>query len=160
MPPRLDALTGLRALAAAGVAVAHMPHLQAAPDLPPLLKRLALEGGVGVPFFFVLSGFVLAYTYHARLAAPTRGELGRYYVARVGRIWPVHLLALGLAALAMAAGAPIGPGEGSVGAAVANAFLVHAWLPVPVAYLESFNPVAWSLSVEVFFYLALPLVLW
>src|SRR3954468_5933568 len=116
-PPRLDALTGLRALAAAGVAFAHMPHLQAAADVPPLLKRLALEGGVGVPFFFVLSGFVLAYTYHTRLAAPTRGDVWRYSAARVGRVWPVHLLAFALATLATTAGSPIGPGEGGAGAA-------------------------------------------
>jgi peptidoglycan/LPS O-acetylase OafA/YrhL len=151
---RLDALTGLRFLAAAAVALAHLPRLHLDPSVPLTARRLFMEGGAGVPFFFVLSGFVLAYSYHDRLARPSGRELARYALSRVARLWPVYLLSVALIALW-----PVGPAPSSVGAVVANLALVQVWPPtteVPV----SLNPVAWSLSVEVFFYLALPLFLW
>jgi peptidoglycan/LPS O-acetylase OafA/YrhL len=151
---RLDALTGLRFLAAAAVALAHLPYLHTDPTLPPTLTRLFMEGGAGVPFFFILSGFVLAYSYHDRLARPSGRELARYAVSRFARIWPVYMLSVALIALR-----PVGPLPSGAGAVAANLLLVQVWPPtteVPV----SINPVAWSLSVEVFFYLALPPMLW
>jgi peptidoglycan/LPS O-acetylase OafA/YrhL len=151
---RLDALTGLRFLAAAAVALAHLPRLHLDPSLPPTARRLFMEGGAGVPFFFVLSGFVLAYSYHDRLARPSGRELGRYALSRFARIWPVYLLSVALVALW-----PVGPVPSSAGAVAANLLLVQVWLPT-TAVPVSFNPVAWSLSVEAFFYLALPLLLW
>ncbi len=152
--PRLDALTGLRLLAAAAVAFAHLPHLHVDPALAPTVRRAMAEGFAGVPFFFVLSGFVLTYGYHDRLARPTRAALAGYYAARVARIWPVHLLALGLAALL-----PVAPVPGRPGPALANALLVHAWVP-DLGYIQSYNSVSWTLSIEAFFYLLLPGLLW
>src|SRR5437773_2519695 len=143
---RLGALTGLRCVAAAAVAVAHLPGLLSLPGLGPTSARLLTEGFYGLTTFFVLSGFILAYTYHDRLARPTRRELGRYALARVARVWPLHLLTLGLAAVLATAPAP-----GGVGTAVANAFLVHAWVP-DIALIQSYNSVSWTLSHEAFFY--------
>ena len=151
---RLDALTGLRFAAALGVAVAHLPYLHADPAVPRWLGRVMAEGGAGVPFFFVLSGFVLTYAYHAGLAGLARPAVAGYYVARVARIWPVHLLTLG-----MAMALPVGPQPGGVGPAITNALLVHNWVPVP-AYYQSYNSVSWTLSIEAFFYLLMPLLLW
>src|SRR3954454_8942380 len=111
---RLDALSGLRCAAAAAVAVAHLPGLLLHPGLGPTARRMLGEGFYGLTMFFVLSGFVLAYTYHDRLARPTGRELGRYALARVARVWPLHLLTLGLAAAVATAPAP-----GGVGTAVA-----------------------------------------
>jgi peptidoglycan/LPS O-acetylase OafA/YrhL len=151
---RLGALTGLRFLAAAAVALAHLPYMHFDPSIPRTVRRLFMEGGAGVPFFFVLSGFVLAYSYHDRLARPSRRELARYALSRFARIWPVYLLSVALIALW-----PVGPLPSSVGAVVVNLLLVQVWLPTTTVPL-SINPVAWSLSVEVFFYLALPLLFW
>ena len=151
---RLDALTGLRFLAAAAVALAHLPRMHVDPTLTRTTRRMLAEGGAGVPFFFVLSGFVLAYSYHDRLARPSGRELARYVLSRFARIWPVYLLSLVLIALW-----PIGPAPASAGTVVSNLLLVQSWPPtttVPVF----FNPVAWSLSVEVAFYVALPVLLW
>ncbi len=152
---RLDALTGLRFLAAAAVAVVHIPALANDTTLPPTPRRFMAEGFAGVPFFFVLSGFVLAYSYHRRLASPTRGDLGRYLLARFARIWPVYLLTLAVLAFFPLVPPPTGGWE--VGA---NLLLLQMWLPAASPYPPGINPAAWSLSDEVFFYLCLPLFVW
>jgi peptidoglycan/LPS O-acetylase OafA/YrhL len=150
---RLEALTGLRLVAAAVVAVAHMPFLHADPRLAPAVRRAMAEGSCGLTIFFVLSGFVLTYGYHDRLANPTRREVGRYYLARVARIWPVHLLALVAVLFVPIPGATTGTGP-----LLANVFLVHTWVP-DITYAASYNSVSWTLSLEAFFYLALPIML-
>jgi peptidoglycan/LPS O-acetylase OafA/YrhL len=150
---RLDALAGLRFVAAVVVAVAHLPEISHDPALGRVAQRFLSEGIYGLTFFFVLSGFVLAYGYLDRLAQPTRPALRNYFVARAARIWPLHLLTLGLV-LAV----PIGPAPEGIGPLLANVFLVHSWVP-SLAYIQSYNSVAWTLSLEWFFYLLCPLVL-
>jgi peptidoglycan/LPS O-acetylase OafA/YrhL len=153
--PRLDALTGLRFVAALGVALAHLPHLHFHSSVSGVGRRFLTEGGIGVPFFFVLSGFVLAYAYHQRLADPNRAALKEYYVSRVGRVWPVHLLTLVLAWQFV----PNPTQPNTLLSGVLNAFLLHAW-PPNLAHVQTFNSVSWTLSIEAFFYLCLPLLLW
>jgi peptidoglycan/LPS O-acetylase OafA/YrhL len=97
---------------------------------------------------------VLAYSYHNRLSRPAGRELARYALSRFARIWPVYLLSVGLIALW-----PIRQAPASAGVVAANLFLVQVWPPTAEVPL-SVNPVAWSLSVEAFFYLTLPLLLW
>jgi peptidoglycan/LPS O-acetylase OafA/YrhL len=66
---RIPALTTLRFFAACAV-FAH--HFDAFLDLniPGFadIMRYPLEGSIGVTFFFILSGFVIAYSYQNRLA--------------------------------------------------------------------------------------------
>ena len=151
---RLNALAGLRWVAAAVVGVAHLPAVSHDPTLGRVAGRMLSEGLYGLTFFFVLSGFVLAFGYHARLAQPTSTTLRSYYVARVARIWPLHLFTLGLTLLL-----PFSPWPGGTGPFLANAFLLHAWVP-DLAYIQSYNAVSWTLSIEAFFYLLCPLMLW
>lgn len=51
-----------------------------------LLADFAELGSTGVSVFFVLSGFILTYTYSGRSAS-----LGQFYWARIVRIWPIYL---------------------------------------------------------------------
>lgn len=53
------------------------------------------EGFVGVNFFFILSGFIIAYTYRDRLLEQ-KSTLREFWVARIARIYPLHLLTLGI----------------------------------------------------------------
>lgn len=55
--------------------------------------HLMTEGYVGVSFFYVLSGFIIAYSYDKRfqLGTVTKRE---FWVARVARIYPLHWLML------------------------------------------------------------------
>src|SRR5690606_39116617 len=85
---RFAALDGLRGISAVAVAFFHLPlafHLFGSP--------LVREAYIFVDFFFVLSGFVIAHAYGARLTGGA--ELGDFLVRRIGRLWPLHLATLG-----------------------------------------------------------------
>jgi peptidoglycan/LPS O-acetylase OafA/YrhL len=139
---RLDALTSLRFVAAAAIVVWHIsPSLCASHCF-----RDFLQLPQGVSFFFVLSGFILSHVYPS-LEAP--GAVRNFLVARVARIWPVHLLAFGVMAAAALAG--IGSGSSWL-VTLSNVFLVQAWLPLP-EYFLSYNSASWTISVEWAFYL-------
>ncbi|MFX5945263.1 hypothetical protein ABTE62_19415, partial [Acinetobacter baumannii] len=66
----------------------------------PLYHQLAWfydYGHVAVQYFWAVSGFVFAHVY---LADPTAHD--RFWLARVARLWPLHLLTLVLVALLQA----------------------------------------------------------
>ncbi len=134
-PAVLAPLTSFRFIAAMAIVVFHTtaPH------------QYYLRSGV--TFFYVLSGFILIYV-HPRV----EGVLARYrfWVSRFARIWPLHLFTL-LAAVLYFHG-------GDLRLFLLDLFLLQAWVPSEQA-LFSYNGVAWSLSVELFFYFAFPFVL-
>jgi peptidoglycan/LPS O-acetylase OafA/YrhL len=142
---QLDSLTSLRFAAALAVFANH-----AADALRPSGAgegELLQSGFVGVTFFFVLSGFVLTW-------AAVPGEApAAFYRNRVARIVPAYLAAWALALLlAVATHAELR------GLGVATSLvLVQAWHPSPDVHF-AVSPVAWTLSVEAFFYLAFPFV--
>ena len=156
-PPFLPGLGGLRGLAALAVLVGHgVAWLTPLPQTPDLYEPFARLTRCGLSAFFVLSGFVLAYNHGAAMAA---GKLpfGRFAVARLARLYPVYLLTLGLAAgLALI---KHGPGSfGGPGNLLTHASLTQSWVFVP-RWPQVF-PLAWAMSVEVFFYLAFPAASW
>jgi len=140
-PSRLDALTGLRFWFAFLVVVHHsLQHWFGAQVYP-----VADFGYIGVDFFFVLSGFVLTWSWRPEVTAR------RFWWNRVARIWPLHLTMLVLAVVFVADHISR---PGLLGTA-ANLLLLQAWVPSDKVYF-GYNAVAWSLSCEVFFYLAFP----
>jgi peptidoglycan/LPS O-acetylase OafA/YrhL len=142
-PARLDALTGLRFWFAFLVVVHHSLQHWFGPQVYPI----ADFGYIGVDFFFVLSGFVLTWSWRPEVTAR------RFWWNRVARIWPLHLTTLVLA-LVLVADQVSRPGFLGT---VANLLLVQAWVPDHRVYF-GYNAVAWSLSCEVFFYLAFPVL--
>ncbi|MFE9692521.1 acyltransferase family protein [Micromonospora sp. NPDC005806] len=147
---RLPSLTGLRWVAALLVFGFHVGTMRivAEPDYKAVVDWLFTLGLSGVEFFFILSGFVLVWSYRD-------GERRRTFLRRrLAKIYPNHLVTF-VAALAVAFwfADPVVPW-----AAVANLFLVQAWIPLG-GYFYSVNNVSWSLSCELAFYLCLPLVL-
>ena len=125
-----------------------------------LFGQEADHGFIAVSFFFVLSGFVLTYSYSGS-DGRMRGTRSAFYLARFARIYPAYLLAaiaaiplffLALRQVHTLAGTLMRVAAG--GTLVAA--LVQSWLPRTANYL---NSPAWSLSVEAFFYLLFPLIL-
>ncbi len=90
-PEQLDALTGLRAIAAWLVVLFHMqPSLAAL--LPQAATALFLKGYLAVDLFFLLSGFVLWHNYAERLAQGRAAAINHFLWRRFSRIWPLHAL--------------------------------------------------------------------
>ncbi|MFE4543435.1 acyltransferase family protein [Arthrobacter sp. NPDC056727] len=137
---RLDSLTGLRFIAAMLVVLYH-----AAVTLVPEMYPLVSMGQTGVTFFFMLSGFVLAWS-----MKPSTSKR-QFYWRRFARIWPLHALtAIAAVVLAFAT-----QGDQSLPKFLASLFLVQAWLGEQ-HWVYAYNGVSWSLSCEAFFYAVFP----
>ncbi|HWE56520.1 MAG TPA: acyltransferase [Acidimicrobiales bacterium] len=146
-PARLDSLTSLRWFAALFVFGYHIIFMTSGPTEKRLVWLFG-EGRCGVGLFFVLSGFVL--TWSSR-AGDTRQAIWR---RRAARILPAYWLAwLGTGVLAL-----LMPLHQSVGKAVASFFVIQSWVPKMTVYW-GWNPVAWTLSCELFFYGLFPFIL-
>jgi peptidoglycan/LPS O-acetylase OafA/YrhL len=155
---RLHALTSLRFFAALAVFLHHMlptgGHASG-------IGRLVWEGSAGVTFFFILSGFVLAYGYAQRLAARPPGGIRAFYVARFARIYPLVLLTFAIAAIPTF-WERITAGPAAVMPMIFQITLTQAWTPIvdPISHNLipiTFNAPAWSLSAEAYFYLMFPI---
>jgi peptidoglycan/LPS O-acetylase OafA/YrhL len=151
-PPRLEALTTVRFLAAVLVVAAHGSSRFG--FAPSIAWPYAFAGAV--TFFFVLSGFVLAYNY-ADLAggAPLR----RFYVLRFARVWPLHIAGIGIVLALMPPDSWVRPGLDLALAAILVVTLTQAWFLLIAGYAGAFNPPSWTLSVDALFYLAFPWLL-
>lgn len=119
-----------------------------------LYTNIFFEGFIGVNFFFILSGFVLAYNYQEKFVA-NRISKRNFFVARIARIYPLHLLTLLLAVPLYLKKIWFGNKLYWLIRFVANVALVQSYIPIKSVYL-SFNRPAWSISDELFFYLLFP----
>lgn len=141
--PVLPRLTALRWYAALAVLLYHLGNqVRWAPA-----SLFQLGGQAGVSFFFVLSGFVLTWSYRPE----------GFYRRRLARICPAALATTLVAAALQAAGHTWVRGTG--GDLVASVLLMHAWIPGTGSPVHSYNTVTWSLSCELFFYACLPALL-
>lgn len=164
---RMPGIEGLRAIAAGSVLVYHC-WLYASPDgIPPklgLLTWVMPHLSLGVILFFSLSGFLLYRPFAAAVVRGVHGPNVRSYLRnRALRILPAYWVILLVTGVAL-------------GAALlrdASSVLVVGWLadqPLTllknVALVQSYDPwtlltgigPAWSLVIEVAFYVMLPLV--
>jgi peptidoglycan/LPS O-acetylase OafA/YrhL len=127
--------------------------------VPAWLANLLASGYAAVGFFFMLSGFVLAYGYD--LAVPwSPAERRRFYLARVARIYPVYALGLLLALLfTLTALGHVALQHSSLRHApyVLAPVLLQSWLPSAAG---AWNGPGWSLSDEAFFYALFPFAGW
>lgn len=133
-----DSFDGLRGVAALAVVIYHMAPLAGTGQIMP-------HGYLAVDLFFVLSGFVIAKAYGARLRAGM--GLRKFMAARLMRLYPLFFLGqvLGFAVMAVTGHDP---------AALAQAFAAGALLlPLPVSFGEisliyALNSPSWSLFFE------------
>lgn len=152
MKGRIETLTATRGFAALMVVVFHFGT-----EVFPFNKaeQFFTGGNLGVSYFFVLSGFVLYHTYRQREIS-----FGNFMKRRLARIAPLYYFALMLTVAlplyaAMQKGISLN-GEFWKGIAL-NAIFAQAYIP---GYALSGNSPGWSLSIEMFFYLLFPVLLW
>ena len=165
-PATINALTSLRYIAAFWVLIFHFKEFfpdSILVDVEPL--RL---GFLGVDFFFVLSGFVLAHVYLKKMEA-RRFDYWSFIVRRVARIYPLHLLTLGLTIGLSILGLALGwqyslwdlaawrdmPLPQTFRELFAHVMLIHAW---GATQGLGFNAPSWTISAEWFAYLFFPVM--
>jgi peptidoglycan/LPS O-acetylase OafA/YrhL len=146
----LRPLVGIRFIAVAATVFHHSGSswLSAQPWAPKIVANSALHAQMALGFFFVLSGFILQTLYRGRLSEA--GAWRRYGVSRVARIYPVYLIGVLLMAPAYAVIA---------WSALPQFALIQCWATLGNTWgWQNWNPPAWMLSVEFFFYLCFPLL--
>ena len=164
----LPCLTSLRGLAALWVVLYHFsvqcfPNLDATP-----YTHIIHKGYLAVDLFFMLSGFVMTHVYHRAFSESVTRHYRGFLVARIARIYPLHVLILllfvatavasqwttGNTAIGSIRDIPL-QGPESVSAFVANLFMLQGL----DASKLSWNYPAWSISVEFMAYLLFPFTL-
>jgi peptidoglycan/LPS O-acetylase OafA/YrhL len=162
------ALTSIRFIAAIAVVLSHYSENGLLP-LPATVINFIDGGRSAVSLFFVLSGFILTFTYRDTL---THGGARPFYEARIARIYPTILLGLLLCVPVV-----IFLLHGSHASLMLKWFairddaylaltlslicqllLLNAWLPFS-AINQPWNGPSYSVSCEAFFYLLFPFLL-
>lgn len=160
--PEILSLTSLRCLAALEVVLLHtLFELGGKPaqGLPSFVVSLLTRGGAAVSFFFVLSGFILAYTYADEHGM--KGTPRKFWRARFARIYPLYALGFVLDAprvvvfFLKTATLKVALVKVSV-AGLAYLSLLQSWHP---RVTNTWNTPGWSLSTEAFFYAVFPVLL-
>jgi len=138
-PAQLRSLTGMRFFAAFMVFAFHTAFIGMYPGVQETMNKVLWQAGfLGVGFFFLLSGFVLAWS--SRPSDTTRA----FWRRRAFKIFPNHLTTFIAAALLLALvdGMVLNGRD-----AVLNIFLLQSWAP-DMNIRGNYNGVAWSLSCE------------
>ena len=145
---RFEALDSWRGLAAIMVVLF---HAQIVSNIR--LVGLVRSGDAFVDLFFVLSGFVIAHAYLDRLSTPR--DMGRFFLLRLGRLYPLHMFMLALFLLfemaktfvpgLVNASDPSFSGTNDLSYLVSNALLLQAFWPADTL---SWNTPSWSISAE------------
>lgn len=155
--PTFASLTAMRGVAALLVAFFHLRFgVMGVPWFDAWIFRFRFgdRGYLWVDFFFILSGFILAYRYGETCQTLSWKNYGHFIWQRFARIWPLHLVTMGLAIVYLAL--KFGAGYLTRASIVANFFLVHSWGHY---FAPPLNFPSWSLSCEWGAYLLLPFYL-
>jgi peptidoglycan/LPS O-acetylase OafA/YrhL len=165
----LPALTSMRFLAALHVMLYHLFPMralygwvratQAYPISNLLIRGLIYFLSVGyieVSLFFILSGFILTYTYLDD-QSPRRHDARDFVIARIARIYPVYLCAWVFMGLYFALKVAMGkPGESPeipnshlLASGILSLPCIQSWWP---SIADVWTGPGWSIADEVFFY--------
>ena len=143
---RIDAIQGLRALAALLVVVDHsVTSMMEIGSLDPRHTSFAwMLGGMGVKIFFAISGFIMTITTHDDFTSPAASR--QFLWKRLSRIAPLYWIITFVAAIKLSAVGRIP----HVSALVASLLFIP-W-PNDGGELRPVLYVGWTLNYEMFFY--------
>lgn len=150
MKDQIKSLTSTRGFAALFIVIYHYgQHVFPFSHAPKLVENLHLAVG----YFFVLSGFVMYQAYWRKQVS-----YREYITKRLARIYPMYFLAglLALAPMIYKYASGIEPLLIDWPNEILGLFFLQTYIP---KYTFTANFPAWSLSVEMFFYLLFPLLL-
>jgi peptidoglycan/LPS O-acetylase OafA/YrhL len=158
--PEID---GLRFIAITLVVLFHLMAEVGSKSRVPLIRQswydglfaFLSRGDIGVRIFFVISGFILGRPFARHyLLGHAKPSLRNYYLRRITRLEPPYLINIAVCTVAIAIYSHISlralllPFAAS--AVYLHGFFFQAASPI--------NPVAWTLEMEVQFYLLVPLI--
>lgn len=113
-----------------------------------IFENIFSEGFLGVSFFFILSGFILALNYRDKFK-DKKISLKKFYVARFARIYPLYLVTMVVSIPALFSSFKI---------LLYNIFLIQSYIPDQSVFF-SYNAPSWSISDEMFFYALFPILI-
>lgn len=151
---RFKFLDGLRGIAALWIVFYHFNNLflkRSLQPLPDLLNWVCNQGYLGVEIFFILSGFVIAYS--LRNQTITFDYLGKFIIKRSLRLDPPYWIILGCLLMLQLKNAYFKPGfEGGMSSTEvwASVFYLSDFLQTP-----RLLAVSWTLALEIQFYFVL-----
>jgi peptidoglycan/LPS O-acetylase OafA/YrhL len=166
---RLKAIDFLRGVAALAVVLHHAfsygPYREIGETWFQALSAVALQGHLGVPLFFVISGFCIHLPYARRKSGGSSASVGfiQFWKRRVRRLYPPYFvvlclsMTLVLAAYLRHANVPLvtnyaEPRLHSMGADfLAHVFMLHGL--IPAFDKAGGNPPLWTLAREEYLYL-------
>ena len=159
----IKALTSLRGLAAMAVVLQHFcatAQLNASGWIPSIVPH----GYMAVDFFFILSGFIMCYTYLAGFETLGLRAYGPFLWKRVARIFPLGIAVTVLIVICGQLASIVDltwlfytvKGDGGLGTMIAiNLLHLQGFLPD-----YSLNDPSWSVSVELGAYLLFPILIY
>ena len=147
--PRFPLFDGLRGIAVLAILSFHCAEYSGRIGFGPLGRLAEVAGGEAVIVFFVISGFLLYRPFAAaRADGKSRPSTGLYARRRALRILPAYWIALTMLAIF----------PGVAGVFTGDWWRYYGYLQLYSAHARNGGiQVAWTLCVEVTFYLALPL---
>lgn len=160
MIPEID---GLRFIAICSVVIFHLSVFLASgftmplaiPGEHPWHTHIARHGHYGVQFFFVISGFILALPFAStHLQGAASVNLKRYYLRRLTRLEPPYLLIMVMIFCTLV----WFKGQHTKDLCLHLVSSLVYFHGLMFGYQSVINPVAWSLEIEVQFYLLVPLL--
>jgi len=161
--PEID---GLRFIAIFSVVIHHLhgffkDKLQLEPDsmAASMFDHLISNGHLGVPLFFTISGYILGTPFAAHyLNHEKKVSLPNYFLRRITRLEPPYILAMTLLMFALIFLTHKIPLKEGLISYFCSLFYVHGF--VFPGDFPKINGVAWSLEIEVQFYILAPLAAW
>ena len=156
-PQTIRPLTSLRFLAALSVFFYHLEFFTVASPLHRFIGRYFNQGFTGVSFFFILSGFILTHNYRDHFVMGRWTPWREFYVSRLARIYPTHVLFFVLSWPLMG-GIFLSAPFKTVVKGISQLFLAQSFFP-SATFSQTFNPLSWTISDELFFYALFPLIL-
>lgn len=146
--PALPALTGIRTLLAVAILLFHFTPAGLGP-----FYAIIDNGYVFVSFFFLISGYILAYNY---LDRPERLRLSDFWVARLSRLYPVYIFALIIFWEMLRLEHQVRSTSDFWEGAILSPLLMQGWFPTLATF---WNTVAWTLSCEMALYAIFPILM-
>jgi peptidoglycan/LPS O-acetylase OafA/YrhL len=158
MSGRYEALTSIRGIAAWWVVIYHF-RFTLSGVVPLWVMAVFDRGYLAVDMFFVLSGFVIGFTYRTWFEDSVQGACGRFLGLRLARIYPLHVAVLAIF-LVNPLVVYLFSSRGDLSQYPWHYFLqslalVQAW---GLSSGTAWNVPAWSISAEFFVYIIFPLM--